>query len=88
MKRVPANCGNVLRLGLKVYTKKTSLDRGRTDRISLTHDLDLEIAGPILTRKSSRSMVSRFQRYRVDTNGRTDGRRRLHPPSLMWSGNI
>ena len=55
--------------------EKTALDRGRTDRINLTHDLDLQSPAiydhDLLTCQSSRSTVNRFRR--VETNGRTDG---------------
>ena len=63
--------------------EKTALDHGRTDRISLTHDLDLQ---------SLRALVmtcTRLQKFgsedRVKTNARTDGRPEAIalPPTLM-----
>jgi len=46
MQRVSAVFANCQRPALPVNadnTRKTSLDRGRTDRISLTHDLNLDL---------------------------------------------
>ena len=45
-------------------TEKTAFNRGRTDHISLTYDLDLQSAASygheLLTCKRFRSMVSQF----------------------------
>ena len=73
--------------------EKTALDRGRTDRIRVTHDTDLDLQSPasychdLLTCKCSRSAVSRLRRESADTNGRTDGRTDTIalPPTLMRS---
>ena len=58
-----------------VKTRKNALDQGRTNRISLTHDLDLQSLASyghdLLACKSSRSTVSRFRRQ--SGNKRTDG---------------
>ena len=65
-------------------TRKTALDRGRTDRTNLTHDLDriydTDFQFPpscrhvwSFTYKSSTSTVNGF-RSRVETNGRKDRR--------------
>ena len=55
-------------------TRITALDRGRTDRISLTHDLDLQSSASydhdLLACKISRSTVSQFRRQ--SGNKRTD----------------
>jgi len=59
-----------------VKLEKTALDQGRTDHISLTHDLDLQspvsCGHDLLTCISSRSAVIDCK-DRVETNGRTDG---------------
>ena len=56
--------------------EKTALGRGRTDRISLTNDLDLQspasYSHDLLKCKSSRSMVSLCE-DRVEKSRRTDG---------------
>jgi len=62
--------------------EKTSLDRGRTDRISLTYDRDLQSPASyrhdLLARKRSGSTVSRFRiewkqiNVRIRTDRRTD----------------
>ena len=69
--------------------KQTALDRGKIDRVSLTLDLDLDIwpwpsisarySRDLHTCKSSRSKDQSLLnvRRRVETNGGTDGRRRL-----------
>ena len=69
----------------QIWTRKhTSLDRGRTDRISLTHDPDLQSPArydhDLLICKSSRSTVGQFWRQsgKKRTDGQTDGRKRLH----------
>ena len=68
------------------FTRKTVISQDRTNRVSQTNDLDLDLdldlQSPaiydynLFTRKSSWSTVS-FE-GRVETNGRTDERRRLH----------
>ena len=60
--------------------EKTVLDRGRTDRISLTNDLDLDLdqqfpasySHRLRTCKSSRSTVSRFRRQWKQTDTQMD----------------
>ena len=73
--------------GKKTYKlEKSALDWGRTDRISLTQDLDLDLQSPasygqeLLTQESSRQTVSRFPRWRGNKrmDGQTGGQRRLH----------
>ena len=63
--------------------KPAALDRGQTNRISLTHNLDLDLQSPashdheLFTCQSSRSTVSWYcSKDRLYT--RPDGRRRLH----------
>ena len=79
--RTPPLCS---RSALLIRLDKTALNRGRTDRISLTRDLDLDLwpwpsipesyGHDLLARKSSRSTDSRFRRWEwKQTDRRTDG---------------
>jgi len=60
---------------------KTALDRARTDRVSLTYDLDPDLQSSVscghdlFMSKGLRSTVSRFRRYSRNkrTDGQTDG---------------
>ena len=49
-----------------IKVEKTALDLGQTDRISLTHDIDIQSTASyshdLLISKSSKLMVSWFQR--------------------------
>ena len=62
------------------FSKKTSLDRGRTDRISLTYDLDLDLQAPasyghdLYAHAKVQGQRSVGSEDRVETNGRS-GRR-------------
>ena len=62
---------------LGLLLEETALDRGQTDRISLTHDLDLDLQSPasyghdLLACKSSRSTVDGSEE---SGNKRTDRR--------------
>jgi len=72
--------------------KQTVFDRGQTDHISLTRDVDLDLRPRPMTFKlqSLQAMAIAYShakdqgqrslssKARVDKNGRTDGQRRLH----------
>ena len=73
--------------------KKTALDRRRTDRISLIHDLNLDLydldlqsrvsyGHDLPAYKSSRSMVSQFRRYsgdkRMEASANAVGKNMFH----------
>ena len=66
---LPQCCNSIRPNLIQTELEKPALDRGRTDRISLTHDVDLDLQSPasygyhLLACKSSRSTVSLFRRY-------------------------
>ena len=58
---------------------KTALDRGRTDRISLTHDPDLDLQSPASMIYAHAKVQGRRSVGSAESgNKRMDGRRRLH----------
>jgi len=82
----------ILVLWIKQNTRITDLNRGRTDRISLTHDLDLQSSASygheLLVCKSSKLTSSQSGNKRMD--GQMDGRTEaiaVHP-TLIWQVNI
>ena len=50
-----------------IITRKTAVDRGRTDRVGLTHRIDLDLQSPTMNCQSV------LQIERKQTNGRTNG---------------
>ena len=73
----------------KLKLEKTALDRGRTDRNSLNHDLDLDFQSPascgrdLYSHAKGQGQWSVGSEDRVETNGRTD--RRTEPNALPRS---
>ena len=80
LKAVPTT---LARCAVHTETRKTALDRGRTDRISLTYDLDLDLQSPasyggdLLTCKiqDEDQFVPKIEWKQTDgTDRQTDGR--------------
>ena len=80
---IMSECHSILH---KLKLEKTALDRGRTDHISLTHDLDLDLVIPC----ELWSWPTHMQKFKV--NGQSvpktewqqmDGQKRLHYLTIM-----